>query len=207
MNNEKCTLSNDELIAKAYDWVSRLARSGGKEWCLRVPVDFNNDPDMLFIELCDRLSAALNTSVSKIENEFVWTDELVRKYASNYALFFTCLNRDMEMGKSELSLPFTSIEDFKKRVSESKSEKLPSEPPLRPTGIMDTHQDVFLGRAKLSENSEPIPKEPDWKEEIEKCKASPYYYATNYLTVNGKKYQTTLSEEEYNAYFNKKQYT
>lgn len=51
----KCTLTNDELIAKAHEWIKRLAMSGGQEWCLRVPVDFNNDPDMIFTELCNRL--------------------------------------------------------------------------------------------------------------------------------------------------------
>lgn len=42
----------------------------------------------------------------------------------------------------------------------------------------------------------------DSKEEIERCKNSPYYYATKYLTVNGKPFTTRLNEEDFNKYFN-----
>lgn len=52
---EKCTLTDSELIEKAKSLVNKLAKTGGKSWSLRVPVDFNNDPDMIFIELCNRL--------------------------------------------------------------------------------------------------------------------------------------------------------
>jgi hypothetical protein len=37
--------------------------------------------------------------------------------------------------------------------------------------------------------------------EIIKCKDSPYYFATKYLTVNGKPYTTHLTEEQYNTQF------
>lgn len=67
--NDKCTLSTEELIERCQDWVSKLARSGGRDWTLRVPVDFNNDPDMLFTELGRRLQAVTqppsNTSVEE----------------------------------------------------------------------------------------------------------------------------------------------
>ena len=60
-NNEgkipKCELSNSELIAKCKEWVSKLCKSGGSAWTLRVPVDFNTDPDILFNELANRLEA------------------------------------------------------------------------------------------------------------------------------------------------------
>lgn len=36
--------------------------------------------------------------------------------------------------------------------------------------------------------------------EIEKCQKSPYYFATTYLTVNGKPFKTHLSEESFNKY-------
>jgi hypothetical protein len=55
MEENKCTLTNAELIVKCNEWVSKLARTGGQAWTLRVPVDFNNDPDMLFCELGKRL--------------------------------------------------------------------------------------------------------------------------------------------------------
>jgi len=60
INEYKCTLSNEELIEKCNDWVSSLARTGGQSWTLRVPVDFNNDPDMLFVELSKRFKKLLD---------------------------------------------------------------------------------------------------------------------------------------------------
>lgn len=57
-DKSKCTLSDAELIEKSNDWVSKLAKTGGEAWPLRIPVDFNHDPDMLFIELGNRLKNA-----------------------------------------------------------------------------------------------------------------------------------------------------
>ena len=51
---KECTLTDAELIEKCNEWISKLCKSGGKDWCLKVPVDFNNDPDMLFLELSNR---------------------------------------------------------------------------------------------------------------------------------------------------------
>lgn len=69
----RCTLSDKELIEKSNDWVSKLAESGGKAWTLRIPVDFNNDPDMLFVELGKRLesysSEMLQKKISELEAE------------------------------------------------------------------------------------------------------------------------------------------
>ena len=59
----RCTLSNKELIEKSNEWVSKLAKSGGKDWTLRVPVNFNHDPDMLFIELGKRLESLSTENV------------------------------------------------------------------------------------------------------------------------------------------------
>lgn len=53
--SKQCTLSDKELMEKSKEWVHKLAKDGGRSWVLRVPVDFNHDPDMLFIELCNRL--------------------------------------------------------------------------------------------------------------------------------------------------------
>jgi len=70
-----CTLTNEELIERAEKWVHKLAQSGGKDWCLRVPVDFNNDPDMLFIELCNRLKALTTPpEVSGEKEDELWED-------------------------------------------------------------------------------------------------------------------------------------
>lgn len=54
MKNQ-CTLTDAELIEKAQVWIGDLAKTGGRSWRLSIPVDFDNDPDMLFQELCDRL--------------------------------------------------------------------------------------------------------------------------------------------------------
>lgn len=51
---QECTLSDQELIDKCEWWVHKLAESHGKAWTLRIPPDFNYDPDMLFIELVNR---------------------------------------------------------------------------------------------------------------------------------------------------------
>lgn len=38
--------------------------------------------------------------------------------------------------------------------------------------------------------------------EIERCKTSPYYFATKYLQINGKPFTTHLNEKDFNEYFN-----
>jgi hypothetical protein len=52
----ECSLSDEELMKKCSDWIDKLCKSGGNAWTLRVPVDFNNDPDMLFCSLIERFS-------------------------------------------------------------------------------------------------------------------------------------------------------
>ena len=41
------------------------------------------------------------------------------------------------------------------------------------------------------------------EEELEKCKKSPYYFATKYLLVEGKPFVTPLNEETFNNLFNR----
>jgi hypothetical protein len=55
---DHCTLTNEELIAKAQELVNELAKTGGRSWHLRIPVNFNRDPDMIFLELTKRLASA-----------------------------------------------------------------------------------------------------------------------------------------------------
>jgi len=38
-------------------------------------------------------------------------------------------------------------------------------------------------------------------EEFNKCKESPYYFATKYLKINGKPFETNYTEEEFNELF------
>lgn len=40
-----------------------------------------------------------------------------------------------------------------------------------------------------------------WQSEMEKCKASPYYFYTKYVLVDGKPFTTNLTEEEFNEEF------
>lgn len=60
-----CTLNDAELLERVHDWVSRLCISGGNEWVLSVPVDFNHDPDYLISELCNRYAAKQEEYASK----------------------------------------------------------------------------------------------------------------------------------------------
>lgn len=41
-------LTNEHLIKKGKEWVESLIETGGKSWCLKIPVDINNDPDVIF---------------------------------------------------------------------------------------------------------------------------------------------------------------
>lgn len=55
METNRCNLSDDELIDKSNKWVSKLAETYGSAWNLHIPVDFNEDSDMLFIEIGKRM--------------------------------------------------------------------------------------------------------------------------------------------------------
>ena len=57
----KCTLTDDELVEKAREWIRKLTKTGGRAWSLSVPADFNRDPDFIFDELCRRFIGAKNT--------------------------------------------------------------------------------------------------------------------------------------------------
>ncbi len=47
-------MGNEELAEKCEEWIDKLCKSGGNAWTLRVPVDIDRDPDMLFSELIRR---------------------------------------------------------------------------------------------------------------------------------------------------------
>jgi len=71
----KCTLSDNELSTKCHEWIDKLCKSGAHAWCLRVPVDFNNDPDVLFTELLDRFMR----NHKPVEDKVNW-DELHKRW-------------------------------------------------------------------------------------------------------------------------------
>jgi len=52
----------------------------------------------------------------------------------------------------------------------------------------------------VNDNKIPSSNEKE-KSEIDKCKESPYYFYTNYVTVNGKLATTHLTEKEFNDIF------
>lgn len=54
VSQRRCNLPDDELLTRCGDWINKLCKSGGRDWCLQVPVNFDRDPDMLFIELINR---------------------------------------------------------------------------------------------------------------------------------------------------------
>ena len=52
MNIEQ--LANEYLIKRGKEWVESLIETGGKSWCLKIPVDIKNDPDVIFSEIIKR---------------------------------------------------------------------------------------------------------------------------------------------------------
>lgn len=56
---DKCPLNNTELVEKAQEWVSKLCKTGGQAWSLRIPVDLKHDPDVVISELANRYKEAL----------------------------------------------------------------------------------------------------------------------------------------------------
>lgn len=53
-----------------------------------------------------------------------------------------------------------------------------------------------------TKNNQTILKLAKYKlKELNKCKASPYYFATKYLNINGKPFETNYTEKEFNELF------
>ena len=61
LNQTECTLTDEELIARIDKWNGKLCRSGGRAWCLKIPPDPNNDPDLLIAELCKRYEKTIKS--------------------------------------------------------------------------------------------------------------------------------------------------
>ena len=60
---EKCTLTDSELIQLSRGMLSELAKTGGRSWTMRVPVDFNRDHDMILCELISRFEMLTQAKV------------------------------------------------------------------------------------------------------------------------------------------------
>lgn len=55
MRKEQSEIPSQTLIDSAREWISKLCKTGGKAWSLRIPPDFEKDPDMVFGEICRRI--------------------------------------------------------------------------------------------------------------------------------------------------------
>lgn len=60
MSSLYCTLTDEELIQKAREWLDKLINSGGREWSLPVPANPNKDVDLIFSEVIERFSKSIN---------------------------------------------------------------------------------------------------------------------------------------------------
>ena len=55
LNKTRSEIPTEALVERARKWVSDLCRTGARAWSLRVPPDPENDPDMVFGELANRV--------------------------------------------------------------------------------------------------------------------------------------------------------
>jgi len=79
----RSSMPDADLLAKVRARNSKLCKTGGAAWTLRVPVDFDNDPDMLIEELCKRLEEAtreLSVCESALQDILNWTYETERDW-------------------------------------------------------------------------------------------------------------------------------
>lgn len=73
-------------------------------------------------------------------------------------------------------------------------------------GHVDTYENIrkeFRRGGEFRYRSVNVPTAAYWREETEKCAASPYYFMTKYCLVNGQPFTTAMNEEEFNKHFNR----
>lgn len=76
----KCNLSDELLLQECKQWIKDLCESGGRKWSLQVPVNFNKDPDMLFIELMNRYKNTQSELIRLKEENSMLVDKLNEIY-------------------------------------------------------------------------------------------------------------------------------
>ena len=81
-----CILNDEQLINKSFELVNKLCDTGGKSWNLRVPVDFNNDPDMVFVELGNRLKQK-NENIAYLLEALQSCMDWAEEYGMDYILY------------------------------------------------------------------------------------------------------------------------
>lgn len=84
LNAIQAAMPTAELIAKARAWNTKLCATGGNAWSLRVPVS-ENDPDMIFGELCRRLERLeKDTWLSPVASELESQEAKIRAIWPGY---------------------------------------------------------------------------------------------------------------------------
>lgn len=76
LKNTECTLTDEQLIEKCFSLISKLCETGGRSWTLHIPVRLNEDPDVIFATVAQRLRDA-NRSRSLAEKELEEAKELL----------------------------------------------------------------------------------------------------------------------------------
>ena len=66
-----CTLTDGALEIKAREWIKDLCKTKGRSWRLSIPVEVNHDPDMIFAELCNRMTTYA-TKLREAEQEIAY---------------------------------------------------------------------------------------------------------------------------------------
>ena len=104
MYDKRCTLNDVDLMSKCLDWISKLCATGGNAWVLRVPVDFINDPDILFNELISRFHASKASEAAKL----VGVDAVInpQQLKQAIALVRAAAKRDLYNNENGLGFDF-----------------------------------------------------------------------------------------------------
>ena len=67
MDRTKCNLSDSELIEKVNNEVSKMCKTGGKSFTMRIPAKVNEDTDLLISEMATRFKE-LSVKVNRFDD-------------------------------------------------------------------------------------------------------------------------------------------
>lgn len=95
MAKEYCTLTDQELILKAEEWIKTLINTGGRAWSLPVPAQPNKDVDLILSEVIQRFSLITKSPVGEVLqmfglerqrqiDKYGYTDEHISQDIENY---------------------------------------------------------------------------------------------------------------------------
>lgn len=60
LSSPHITKTDAELVDWVEEWVCRMYKNPNREWRISIPVDFDNDPDVLIMELAARFRELAN---------------------------------------------------------------------------------------------------------------------------------------------------